>query len=105
MELIPKFAGENRSAAIMSVLHENYALIRGAILMYQLIEKPTLSFYQPPPEYWMNRVLPRSARSRDRAIRKKQLKALAQEYWPDWKWTNMTCDAPLIAMASHLLGR
>ncbi|MCK9587763.1 MAG: hypothetical protein M0Q93_00185 [Terrimicrobiaceae bacterium] len=104
VEAVPKFAGENRSAAFMCVLYGNYRTITGAVTMYQLLHKKDL-LVEMPLLLWMNQIIPQKERSRDRAIRKGQLKAATEQKWPAWKWTAATCDAPLIAEAGYLLGR
>lgn len=104
IEQIPKFAGENRSAAYMCVLYGNYRLVAGSVLMHQKLQG-TPRLVEMPLLLWMNQIIPRTERSRDRGVRKKQLMHFTQQKWPQWKWTLATCDAPLIAMAGHLLGR
>ena len=104
VEAVPKFAGENRSAAFMCVLYGNYRTITGAVTCWQLLHKKEL-LVELSLLLWMNRILPQKERSRDRAIRKGQLKSITEQKWPKWKWTAATCDAPLIAEAGYLLGR
>ena len=104
VEQIPKFAGENRSAAYMCVLYGNYRLVAGSVLMHQRL-KVTPRLVEMPLLLWMNQIIPSVERSRNRAERKRQLMLYSQQKWPEWKWTTATCDAPLIAMAGHLLGR
>lgn len=98
IEAIPKFAGENRSAAFMAVLYGNYKFCCGAIHMHGgalLEEMPLLK--------WMNHTIPRDTRSRDRSERKKQLLQVAKDTWPKHKWNLAVCDAALIAKAGHEL--
>jgi hypothetical protein len=98
IEAIPKFAGENRSAAFMAVLYGNYKFVCGAIRMHG---KPALE--EMPLLKWMNHTIPMKTRSRDRTERKKQLLQAAQSAWPKHKWNLATCDAALIAKAGHEL--
>jgi len=104
VEAVPKFAGENRSAAFMCVLYGNYRTLTGACILYQRLHFVDL-LVEMPLLLWMNRIIPQVDRSREREVRKKQLKVVAMQKWPDWKWTDATCDAPLIAEAGYLLGR
>lgn len=100
VESIPKFAGENRSAAFMAVLYGNYKLVCGATLMHggpRLVELSLLK--------WMNQIIAQALRSRDRSARKRQLLDAAKKIWPTTKLTLQTCDAPLIARAGLLLSR
>lgn len=106
IEQIPKFAGENRSAAFMAVLFGNYRLMAGAVMMHALLRgNDELRLVEMPLLLWMNKIIPSKQRSRDRVLRKKQLKVETERLWPKWKWTLATCDAPLIAMAGHSLGK
>lgn len=98
IEAIPKFAGENRSAAFMAVLYGNFKFVSGAIRMHggvELIELPLLK--------WMNATIPMRERSRERTERKRQLLERARLTWPDHKWTMQTCDAALIGRAGLIL--
>ena len=104
VEAVPKFAGENRSAAFMCVLYGNYRTVTGAVTMWQLLHKTDL-LVELSLLLWMNQIIPQVERSRDRATRKGQLKSVTERKWPGWKWTAATCDAPLIAEAGYLLGR
>jgi len=104
VEAVPKFAGENRSAAFMCVLYGNYRTVTGAVTMWQQVHKKDL-LVELSLLLWMNRIIPQKERSRDRAIRKGQLKSVTERKWPGWKWTAATCDAPLIAEAGYLLGK
>lgn len=103
VEKIPKFAGENRSAAIMSVLHENYAFCRGIILASYSLQKTAL-LVDVPILRWMNEVIPNLERSRERKERKAQLQVFAQRQFPEWKWTLQMSDAPLIALGAWRAG-
>ena len=100
VEQIPKFAGENRSAAFMAVLYGNYKLVCGAVLMHGGAELVELSLLK-----WMNLTVEQSLRSRDRSARKRQLLDSAKSIWPRTRLTLQTCDAPLIARAGILLSR
>jgi len=104
IEQVPKFAGEDRSAAFMCVLFGNYREIFGLGQMYskfypefRVVELSLLS--------WMNAIIPQTQRSRDRAERKKQLCEETNRRWPQWKWVQSMCDAPLIAEAGVILSR
>jgi hypothetical protein len=100
IEQIPKFAGENRSAAFMAVLYGNYKLVCGAALMHGGSELVELSLLK-----WMNVTVEQSQRSRERSARKRQLLETAKTIWPETRLTLQTCDAPLIARAGILLSR
>ena len=100
IEQIPKFAGENRSAAFMAVLYGNYKLVCGAALMHGGSELVELSLLR-----WMNLTVEQSQRSRERSARKRQLLETAKKIWPRTRFTLQTCDAPLIARAGILLSR
>ena len=100
VEQIPKFAGENRSAAFMAVLYGNYKLVCGAVLMHASSRLVELSLLK-----WMNITIEQSLRSRDRSARKRQLLDAAKALWPKTRLTLQTCDAPLIARAGILLSR
>jgi hypothetical protein len=104
VEQVPKFAGENRSAAFMCVLYGNYRTVTGAVNMFQMLHQRDL-LVEMPLLLWMNQVILQKDRSRDRAIRKRQLQTETERIWPAWKWTAATCDAPLIALAGYLLKR
>lgn len=98
IEDIPKFAGENRSAAFMAVLYGNFKLVCGAVRMHggpELVELPPLK--------WMNVIIPTRQRSRDRVERKRQLLDVAKLAWPGHRWTMQTCDAALIGRAGLIL--
>ena len=100
IEQIPKFAGENRSAAFMAVLYGNYKLVCGAALMHGGSELVELSLLK-----WMNLTVEQSLRQRERSARKRQLLDAAKKIWPGARLTLQTCDAPLIARAGILLSR
>jgi len=100
IEQIPKFAGENRSAAFMAVLYGNYKLVCGAALMHGGSELVELSLLR-----WMNLTVEQSQRHRERSARKRQLLETAKTIWPETRLTLQTCDAPLIARAGILLSR
>lgn len=100
VEQIPKFAGENRSAAFMAVLYGNYKLVCGAVLMHGGAELVELSLLK-----WMNMTVEQRLRHRERSARKRQLLDSAKEIWPMTRLTLQTCDAPLIARAGILLSR
>lgn len=94
IEAIPKFAGENRSAAFMSVLYGNYKFCCGAIRM-----RSQAILVEMAPLKWMNQWIISSERSRDRAERKRQLLAISRKYWPNRKFNLQLADSPLIAIA------
>jgi hypothetical protein len=98
IEQVPTFAGQDQSAARMCVLYGNYKFILGAAQMYSL-EHPDFTVKELSLLKWMNQIIPQRERSRDRSERKHQLQRKAQEFWPEWKWTQALCDAPLIAEA------
>jgi hypothetical protein len=99
IEAIPKFAGENRSAAFMSVLYGNYKFCVGAVRMHGHAKLMEL-----PPLKWMNLWIPMDERSRDRTERKRQLLQVCAEYWPKHKIKLALADSPLIALAGkHLV--
>lgn len=100
IEAIPKFAGENRSAAFMAVLFGNYKLICGAVRMYEGPRLVELSLLK-----WMNVTIPMRERARERTARKRQLQDAAKKIWPKNRITLQNCDAPLIARAGLLLSR
>jgi hypothetical protein len=100
IEQIPKFAGENRSAAFMAVLYGNYKLLCGAILMHAKVPLTELALLK-----WMNTAIPMRERSRERTARKRQLLDVAKNLWPESRITLQNCDAPLIARAGLLLSR
>lgn len=100
VEQIPKFAGENRSAAFMAVLYGNYKLVCGAVLMHGGAELVELSLLK-----WMNMTVEQRLRHRERSARKRQLLDSAKSIWPRTRLTLQTCDAPLIARAGILLSR
>jgi len=100
IEQIPKFAGENRSAAFMAVLYGNYKLVCGAVLMHGGAELVELSLLK-----WMNVTVEQRLRHRERSARKRQLLDSAKNIWPGTRLTLQTCDAPLIARAGILLSR
>lgn len=100
VEQIPKFAGENRSAAFMAVLYGNYKLVCGAVLMHGGAELVELSLLK-----WMNVTVEQRQRHRERSARKRQLLDSAKSIWPRVRLTLQTCDAPLIARAGILLSR
>lgn len=96
IEAIPKFAGENRSAAFMAVLYGNYKFMCGAVSMFSRVHGG-VRLHEVPLLLWMNRAIRSNKRSRERAERKRQLLSLCSELWPEHKWNLATCDAPLIA--------
>lgn len=100
IEAIPKFAGENRSAAFMAVLYGNYKLVSGAVRMHGGPELIELSLLK-----WMNVTIPMRERARERTARKRQLHDAAKKTWPNQRITLQNCDAPLIARAGLLLSR
>jgi hypothetical protein len=97
IEAIPKFAGENRSAAFMAVLYGNYKFVCGAVRMHR---GPKL--HELGPVLWMNAAIPAKERSRDRTERKRQLLELTKQTWPNRKWTLQKADAPLIGKYGFL---
>lgn len=94
MEAIPKFTGEDRPGAYVAVLYGNYKFLSGAIRMSQKVRFTELSLLR-----WMNHVIPRDQRSRDRGERKRQLLGICRAKWPGHRWTLQNCDAALIASA------
>ena len=98
IEQIPKFAGENRSAAFMAVLFGNYKFCCASVLMHG-----GTRLIQMTPLKWMNVLIPQKDRSRDRSERKRQLCVEAKKRWPNSRITLQNCDVPLIAFAGSLL--